>query len=63
MFFLGCESDLLMLNILSYSIFDFWLNNTAAAVFLCYILDSAIAHARRTMGKVSENKTSNYTNE
>ena len=52
MLFLGQEMDLLLLNILSYSMFDFWLNDTASAVFLCYLLDFAICSARKSMGQV-----------
>ena len=52
MLFLGREMDLLLLNILSYSMFDFWLNNTASAVFLCYLLDCAICYVRKKMGQV-----------
>jgi Meckelin (Transmembrane protein 67) len=53
MLFLGCERDLLIFNILTYSIFDFWLNNTASAIFLCYLLDCAVTYYRRTLGRVS----------
>ena len=53
MLFLGQEMDLLLLNILSYSMFDFWLSDTASAVFLCYLLDYAICSARKSMGQVS----------
>lgn len=53
MLFLGCERDLLIFNILTYSMFDFWLNNTASAIFLCYLLDCAVSYYRRILGRVS----------
>ena len=53
MLFLGCERDLLIFNILTYSMFDCWLNDTASAVFLCYLLDCAVSYYRRTLGRVS----------
>ena len=54
MLFLGCERDLLIFNILTFSLFDFWLNNTASAVFLCYLLDCAMSYYRKTLGRVSK---------
>lgn len=46
--------DLLLLNILSYSLFDLWLDSTMTSVLLCYLLDYSIAFVRRSWGQVVE---------
>jgi len=51
--FLGREMDLLLLNILSYSLFDLWLNSTITSVLLCYLLDYSIAFVRRSWGQAT----------
>jgi meckelin len=51
--FRGRERDLLLLNILSYSLFDVWFGSTAISALLCYLLDYAVCFARDTLGRVS----------
>ena len=48
--------DLLLLNILSYSLFDLWLNSTMTSVLLCYLLDYSIAFVRKSWGQVSQKR-------
>eukprot|EP01038_Epipyxis_sp_PR26KG_P012906 gene12906-17295_t len=49
--FLGHERDLLLLNILSYSIFDLWFGSTGISLFLCYLLDLLICYIRQQWGQ------------
>lgn len=44
--------DLLLLNILSYSLFDIWLSSTTTSLFLCYLVDSGVVYLRRKWGQV-----------
>jgi meckelin len=50
--FLGRELDLLLLNILAYSVFDLWLDNTAISALMCYALDLVICQVREDIGQV-----------
>ena len=56
MTFLGCERDLLLLNILAYSLFDFWLNNTATAILLTYLLECVLCYWRQRYGQAMISK-------
>eukprot|EP01036_Dinobryon_divergens_P025710 gene25710-34287_t len=49
--FLGREMDLLLLNILTYSLCDFWFNSTMTSVFLTYLLEYLICFIRKTWGQ------------
>lgn len=51
--FLGKEVDLLLFNILTYSIFDLWFNNTLVSILLCYLCDWGICKVRSSLGQVS----------
>ena len=51
--FLGIESDLVLMNILSFCIFDLWLSSPAIAAFLTLLLDSVLSYCRSVLGKVS----------
>jgi len=48
--FLGIETDLLLLNILSYSLFDFWFNVTAVSCLLTFLLDWLLKIIRKQWG-------------
>lgn len=50
--YLGCESDLLLLNILSYSLFDLWFSSTAISILLTYLLDMGLCTWRQSKGQV-----------
>ena len=50
--FLGKELDLIIFNMLSYSIFDLWFGSTATSILLCYLLDSLITIVRQRLGEV-----------
>jgi hypothetical protein len=52
--FYGCERDLLLMNILTYSLFDLWFNNTMTSILLTYLLDYLLCMIRHEWGKVSE---------
>jgi len=64
--FLGKELDLIVFNLLSYSIFDLWFGSTATSILLCYLLDSLISLIRQRLGEVrsevlqEKNITNNY---
>lgn len=51
--FLGNELDLLLMNILSYSLFDLWFNNTLVSILLAYLLNWLLTYLRHEMGEVS----------
>ena len=51
--FLGNELDLLLFNILTYSMFDFWWDNTLLSILLCYLCDWGIREIRNSLGQVS----------
>lgn len=48
--FLGIELDLLLLNILSYSLFDFWFGVTAVSCLLTFLLDWLLCIIRSHWG-------------
>ena len=48
--FLGRELELLLMNILAYVTFDMWLENTAYAATLTYLLDFFFCWIRKTYG-------------
>jgi meckelin len=48
--FLGREWELLIMNILAYCTFDMWLESTAYAVTLTYLLDLFFCYLRKTYG-------------
>lgn len=50
-FFLGNEQDLLLLNILVYSLFDLWFNNTILSCLLTYLLEQLLCYVRLEKGK------------
>lgn len=52
MMFLGQERELLLLNILSYSLFDLWFGSTAISITCCYLLDLGILKLRERYGQV-----------
>jgi meckelin len=49
---LGKEMDMVLLDILVYSIFDLWLGSTAISMLLCYLVDSCISRLREELGQV-----------
>ena len=51
-FFLGRELDLLLLNILMYSLCDLWFNNTMLSMLLTYLLEQILCFIRFELGKV-----------
>ena len=51
-FFLGNEKDLLLLNILAYSMFDIWFNNTILSCLMTYLLEQLLCYIRLERGKV-----------
>jgi len=51
MLFLGRELELLLLNILSYSLFDLWFGSTAISILMCYILDWCLCLVRKRWGQ------------
>jgi len=48
--FLGCEYDLIVLNILAYSTFDLWFDSTATSILLTYLLELLICAVRSQLG-------------
>jgi meckelin len=48
--FLGREVELLLFNILTYSVFDMWTQNTCVAILFCYVFDYALVYLRHTFG-------------
>ena len=48
--FLGREVELLIFNILTYSVFDMWSENTCVAILCCYVFDYALVYIRHTFG-------------
>ena len=50
--FLGRELDLLLLNVLSYSVFDLWFDNTAISALLCFLVDLLLCRVREDIGQV-----------
>jgi hypothetical protein len=51
--FLGIESDLVLLDILAFCLFDLWCNfSTATAALLVFILDCTLVYVRGNIGKV-----------
>lgn len=50
---LGHELDMLCLNILSYSLFDIWFNNTATSILLCYLLNQLLTTIRSSIGQAT----------
>jgi Meckelin (Transmembrane protein 67) len=56
--FYGRELDLLLMNILAYSLFDVWFGNTATSVLLTFLLDFMFCVLRRRLGLANiANKT------
>jgi meckelin len=51
--FLGREMDLLLFNILTYSVLDLMFGNTALSIMLCYLCDWLLCQARQSLGQVS----------
>ena len=49
---LGQEIDLLIFNILIYSIVDIWFESTGTSILITYLLDSALNTIRGLLGKV-----------
>ena len=49
---LGQEIDLLIFNILVYSIVDIWFNSTGTSILITYLMDSALNVIRGIIGKV-----------
>lgn len=50
-FFLGIERDLLLLNILAYSLFDLWFNSTILSCLMTYLLEQLLVSIRLEKGK------------
>ena len=51
--FLGRETDLLLFNILTYSVVDLWFNSTAASILITYLLNLAITWFRQALGQAN----------
>ena len=51
--FLGRETDLLLFNILTYSVVDLWFSNTAASILITYLLNLAITWFRQSLGQAN----------
>ena len=51
MTFLGCERDLLLLNVLAYSLFDFWIGSTVISMLLTYLLECLLCYVRHSYGQ------------
>jgi meckelin len=51
--FLGIELDLLVFNILTYCMFDLWLNNTALSILMTYLIDFCLCYIRESYGQVN----------
>lgn len=49
---LGREIDLVIFDVLVYSIFDLWIGSTAISMLLCYLIDSFISRIREELGQV-----------
>ena len=49
--------DLLLLNILVYSLVDVWYNSTTTSMLLCYLLDALLCFVRHSVGRVSKRLT------
>ena len=58
--FLGREIDLLLFDILVYSICDLWFGETSTSMLLCYLADRLVTHVRQTLGEVSKVTASLY---
>jgi hypothetical protein len=50
---LGQEVNLVLFDILVYSIVDLWFSSTATSILITYLVDSAVVWIRATLGKVS----------
>ena len=44
------QVELLIFNILTYSVFDMWSENTCVAILCCYLFDYALVYVRHTFG-------------
>lgn len=49
--FLGREYQLLLLNILAYSLFDLWFSNNAISILLTYLLEFTLVTVRQAWGQ------------
>ena len=49
--FLGIEADLLVLDILLYSLYDLWFNDTMTSILLTYLSSSGLCMVRGNFGK------------
>lgn len=50
--FLGRELDLLLLNILVYSVFDMLIDSVGVSILLCYIFEFCICYIRQIWGQI-----------
>lgn len=50
--FLGRETELLLLNILTFSVVDIWFNDTSTSILFTYLLELAIVQLRHSLGQV-----------
>ena len=57
-FFLGIEFDLLLLNILSYCLFDLWFRSAATSILMTFLLDYLVSYIRHQIGKLVVSKKS-----
>jgi hypothetical protein len=53
---IGRELDLLLLNVLSYCVFDLWFGSTMTSLLLCYLLDTLIMKMREHIGQQTISK-------
>jgi hypothetical protein len=53
---IGRELDLVLLNVISYCVFDLWFNNTMTSLLLCYLLDTLIMKLREYFGQQTISK-------
>lgn len=51
--FLGNETNLVILNILTIGLFDLWFNNTFVSLFLTYLIDLGLSKLRYAIAKAS----------
>lgn len=51
--FLGRETDLLVFNILCYSVLDMWFNSTAASILITYLVNCCLVWWRRALGQAT----------
>ena len=49
----GCTRDLVLFNVLTFAMCDFWTDNTVVAVLLTYFIDQVFEYCRNSFGNAN----------